>query len=233
MNRREFLKNGLVFTASAGTLLTGLESFAEEKPALPKQPKRIFLTIDDGPSYYTEQILRNLNGENAIFYFIGKQLKTQREKAYKVLEAGSIIGNHSYTHPDFKRVSFASAKEQFEKTEELIEEAYAHLGIRRIRKFFRFPYGSSRADIKEFIKSQESEIQFWDIDTLDWRYYSKKSPLSVDEIMYNCSEAQDGDIVLVHERGFTTAQIIPFYVNSRKYDLAIPFMAQDKMPELY
>ena len=94
----------------------GLEMFGTDMP-----PKTIALTFDDGPHpRYTDQILAILKkyGLQAVFFEVGQNLGTITEKnevklgpiapaSYRILEAGSYIGNHSYSHPVLPKLSEA------------------------------------------------------------------------------------------------------------------------------
>ncbi len=85
-----------------------LEMFGTELPQ-----KTIALTFDDGPHpRYTDQVLAILRkyGLHAVFFEVGKNLGTATDKdevtlgpiapaSYRILESGSTLGNHSYSHP--------------------------------------------------------------------------------------------------------------------------------------
>ena len=60
----------------------------------------------------------------------------------------------------------------------------------------------------------------WNVDSEDYRYYlDNDKRISLDRIMGNVKSAGDGDIVLVHDLSITAKNIIPFYVESGKYEL--------------
>ena len=193
---------------------------------LAQDKKQIYLTIDDGPNEYNPLILENLKTNKAISYMLGGLINTNEGfyNACKTLENGNIIGNHSYSHPAFTRISYNRAVSEIERTEELIEKVYEKVGMKRLRKFFRFPYGSVKGSAESYLEDKGFEIQHWDTDTLDWRYYSRNS-LSLERILRNCARADNNDIVLIHERGMTAKKLIPFFVE--EYNLKIPDDAQE------
>lgn len=195
------------------------------KKALAQDKKQIYLTIDDGPSRYNPLILENLKNNKAIFYMLGSLMNTNEGfyNACKTLEKGNIIGNHSYSHPVFPRISYDRAVREIERTDELIEKIYKKVGMKRLRKFFRFPYGSVKGSAESYLEDKGFEIQHWDTDTLDWRYYSRNQ-LSLERILRNCARADNEDIVLIHERNMTAKRVIPFFVE--EYILKIPDNAQ-------
>jgi len=220
MDRRGFLRESLLIL-----MASSLPAIAQTKET---NPKPIYLTIDDGPGKYTQPILDNLKGNHAVFYILGNSLNTKSglNSAEEIVLRGNILGNHSHSHPVFSRILIDKIKWEIEETDNLIERIYKNTGIKRPIKLFRYPYGNNgnpnnRNQIKNFLNSLDYKIQFWDIDTLDWRYYSK-NPLSAGSIMNLCSKANENNIVLVHERGFTANNIIPFYAQSGKYKLILP-----------
>jgi len=188
---------------------------------LPSKPK-IKLTIDDGPTHYQPEIIEKLGENNqVIFYICGSYVDNKGfEQLKETIKKGHIIGNHSFTHPNFKEISFSTAKSQILKTDEIINQAYKEAGVERKDKFFRFPYGNLTSSAVSFLKeigykpagSWERSWTDWDVDTEDWRYYSKKAPKSLNSIMNNCKQTKEGYVVLCHEKGITTNNLIPYFV---------------------
>ena len=190
--------------------------------------EEIFLTIDDGPASNMPLILRNLKGEHVTFYLVGEQIAQDKNFsiACQAIELGNVIGNHSYTHPEFSKISLDNAKREIERTEEIIRRIYSNVGITRKNKFFRFPYGDyggrKKSDLELFLTEGGYNVHFWDIDTEDWMHYRKVNRLKEEYILQNCRQARNGDIVLTHDNQITADKIVPFYVNSSEYRLIIP-----------
>jgi len=187
--------------------------------------KKIILTIDDGPLNSMGDILETLGTENpVIFYEIGECMNSSRgmDLTKKAIFNGHAIGNHSYSHPDFTKISFSSAVRQIERTEELINQAYEEVGVKQKQKFFRFPGGAESSRVKDELVDRGYIIQGWDTDTNDWRYYSRKKPLSGDRIMSYCASAKDGDIVLTHDRPFSLRKVIPYFLDKDRFKLVLP-----------
>jgi len=235
MKRRDFL-------AGVGLLVSGLASANNESNDKKLNVKKIHLTIDDGPLKSMPKMLEILGVEKnpVIFYLIGQNIEHGNGMALarQAVINGHVLGNHSYSHPMFSTLSLDSIKREVEKTELLIEQVYQDAGIAQPGRFFRFPYGDpgfyvskksgvhgnrqKKKDIAKFLKQEGFTTQFWNVDSCDWRYYSKKSPLSISTIMKYCRRAQDGDIVLVHDRPMTAREIVPFYVSSLEFKLVLP-----------
>ena len=224
MKRRTFL-------SILPSLVLSQNSFPDLKivePPLDIQ-KRIQLTIDDGPLNYMERIMENLEDNKVTFYLVGNKLKDKNrfKQAVHALQQGHLIGNHSYSHPQFSRLSTENARSQILRTDELIEQLHKESEIPRTHKLFRFPYGdngnnSNKSPIRNFLIDQGYKTQFWDTDTNDWRHYSETKRLSRSSILRNCAKAKDGHIVLCHDKPITANHIIPFYVNSKEYKLILP-----------
>ena len=87
--------------------------------------KRIALTIDDGPSERTAEILSALDELDipATFFLCGASMAERPEDAKAIASAGHEIGNHSYSHQRMVLVSYAFCKTEIEETNHLIREA--------------------------------------------------------------------------------------------------------------
>lgn len=228
MERRDFLRLGL--TLPLLFLIPRFNIFYFKK--------KVYLTIDDGPGKYHKEILKILGQENkATFFMLGHKLndKNKYDLTCRTLEAGHEIGNHSYTHPRFSSISLDEVKIEIERTHQLIDRAYSTVG-RTNPCLFRFPYGdlgdkltepineNQEFDKKEKISGLLKMLGYtsyrWNVDSEDYRYYlDNDKRISLDRIMGNVKSAGDGDIVLVHDLSITAKNIIPFYVESGKYEL--------------
>ena len=147
---------------------------------------KLILTIDDIPQKVTIPLVDYLSEKNipAVFFAVGENIEKDPEPAVYALRKGFLIGNHSYSHPAFSRLSFEEALTEIRKTEELLDRIYEEAGIERTLKFFRFPYIDKGGEKKEryqallreegFVKPDDSRVtapgylrQGWDkeVDT--------------------------------------------------------------------
>lgn len=103
--------------------------------------KITYLTIDDCPSADFKRKVDFLSSKKipAIFFCIGRLLELRGEFAIYAIKKGFIIGNHSYSHTPFSKLSIAEANEEIKKTDEIIEQLYEKAGVERPIKVFRFP----------------------------------------------------------------------------------------------
>ena len=118
-----------------------------------------YLTIDEAPSNDFENKLDYLDskGIKAIFFCQGKFLENKTEMAVKAIRRGHVIGNHSYDHPRFSKITLEEAKWQIKRTDELIEKAYRLAGVPRLYRVFRFPEldkgGSKKEELQRLLRS--------------------------------------------------------------------------------
>ena len=171
----------------------------------------VFLTFDDGPLYCTPGILDQLalRGHKATFFVIGRNLAnpTLREFAVKTLREGHDIGNHSYDHPDFSRISRKRAVNEIASTHALVEELVREAGVDPARQnlFFRFPYGvagsrSNYAACRDVLAELSYKIAWWNLDTNDWRMEMAWFPRPASRVIKSLNIARPQDVVLLHDR---------------------------------
>jgi peptidoglycan/xylan/chitin deacetylase (PgdA/CDA1 family) len=139
--------------------------------------KFVYLTIDDGPSKRTWQLLDYLDAHKvgAILFCIGKNLIKRPDIATRAIREGFIIGNHSYDHSDFNKLKQVHARRQVEKTDRIISELYARIGMQRPARYFRFPYGNRgrTARAKQSNQTILRDLEYWapfHAPNLDWRW---------------------------------------------------------------
>lgn len=138
-----------------------------------------YLTIDDGPSKNTKKILDYLLEKDIIpvMFFWGERVEEAREHAIYAIQKGAYIGNHTYSHPYFSKISLEQCIEEIERQEEVINALFKEAGVKREVKIFRFPYGDkggeNRAALQEYLASHG----FCRLDcspiTYDWFFEEK------------------------------------------------------------
>ena len=112
----------------------GAEKPAVEYPA----GKTIYLTFDDGPGYYTRQLLDVLDkyGVKATFFVCATDCAEQMKE---ITDRGHSIGIHSVTH-DYGS-SYTSVERYFEDLYAMQDIIYRNTGVKTT--LMRFPGGSS------------------------------------------------------------------------------------------
>src|SRR6266404_4504067 len=175
------------------------EIFGYDLPA-----KSIVLTFDDGPHpRYTDEILAILKKYNAraFFFDVGKNLGAVNQSDVKlsansnvskrVLEAGHLLANHSYSHPDLTKLSPAERSKEIVNTSLLLEKV---TGTKTT--LFRPPYGAKNAAVLKEVEALGMTSILWTLDSLDWA-----DPISesvAQRVLAQVATAKKG-ILLMHD----------------------------------
>jgi peptidoglycan/xylan/chitin deacetylase (PgdA/CDA1 family) len=131
------------------------------------------------------------------------------------------LGNHSYTHRDFRTLTAAEIADELRRT----EAAIAPYCSQDPRPLFRPPSGGYDAEVLAAVGAAgyRSTIT-WDIDTIDWRPIRNDPPGPTDDqiVAKVLDRAQNGSIVLMHLGGYETYAALPRIVSGLEaagYDL--------------
>ena len=170
-----------------------------QTPLLP-QEKVIALTFDDGPwPHTTEQVLDILKQYDikATFFWIGKNVKSFPETAKLVVDAGHVIGNHTWHHW-YRHMNPITAAQEVESTAEII---YQTTGVRT--SLFRPPGGILNNGPADYAKKEKYAVMMWSADSIDYRHFS------VSRLVNNVlKHAKSGGIVLMHDGGGNRSQTV-------------------------
>jgi peptidoglycan/xylan/chitin deacetylase (PgdA/CDA1 family)/uncharacterized caspase-like protein len=175
------------------------EIFGYDLPA-----KSIVLTFDDGPHpRYTDEILAILKKYNAkaFFFDVGKNLGAVNQSDVKlssnsnvskrVLEAGHLVANHSYSHPDLTKLSPAERSKEIVNTSLLLEKL---TGAKTT--LFRPPYGAKNAAVLKEVEALGMKSILWTLDSMDW---ADPIPESVAQRVLAQVNAAKKGILLMHD----------------------------------
>ncbi len=187
------------------------------------KPKVIYLTFDDGPSKYTEQLLDILEHYqiHGTFFMIGNQLSKNEKIVNQALQEGHYIGLHSMTHN--KKILYdgkgsAHFIEEFTKEQKLMEKLTGTSPT-----LIRAPYGS-KPEIGEKFRGDIAKAGFkmwdWTVDSMDWKYPNSPSTI-LKEVKRQTH--RDTEVILLHEKA-QTVKILPQiieYLQSKGYAFAV------------
>ncbi len=155
--------------------------------------KMVALTFDDGSDgKNVAKILQILttNKIKATFFITGKAAENHPQKIKDIVAQGHEIGNHSYSHPDFSKLSAAQIKTELDKTEAAVKKAAG----KSTKPYFRAPFGSvNNATLQAVGNQGYTKTIGWTIDTVDWKGISSSQITS--KVINN---ATPGMIVLMH-----------------------------------
>ena len=124
------------------------------------------LTIDDIASKNTPAIVDYLcdNGIKAVMFAWGEMVERNYDNAVYALKKGMIVGNHSYSHPAFSKLSLEECMAEIEKCEQILDKLYKDAGVERRYRPFRFPYGDKGGANKEALQKYLAEKKFDKLD---------------------------------------------------------------------
>jgi peptidoglycan/xylan/chitin deacetylase (PgdA/CDA1 family) len=132
------------------------------------------------------------------------------------------LGNHSYTHRDFRTLTDAQIADELART----QAALAAWCSQDPRPFFRPPNGGVDGDVLAAVGSAGyARTVAWDVDTIDWRPIANDPPgPTADQIVAKVlANARNGSIVLMHLGGYETYEALPRVVGGlrdRGFELA-------------
>lgn len=101
--------------------------------------KVVALTIDDGPSDYTNEILQILksNDATATFFIIGSQVTGRENILQDIVRNGNELGNHAMYDEPSRSLSDATLVDQIRTVEGVIHEAYKTIDAKPPPNYFR------------------------------------------------------------------------------------------------
>jgi peptidoglycan-N-acetylglucosamine deacetylase len=133
----------------------------------PGQPGELALTFDDGPNpAWTPQLLDSLASHDvrATFFLIGSYAQRERELVRRIVAAGHLLGNHSWSHPNLAVTTANRVEEELTRTRDTLEQI-AGVAIRH----FRPPFGGRRPVVFRIARTLGMTPVLWNAITTDWR----------------------------------------------------------------
>ena len=181
---------------------------------------KVYLTFDDGPSIYTQDILDILDEYDvkATFFVLGKEKDTMKEMLKSIAEAGHTLGMHSYSHKYAEiYASVESFAEDFEKIRNYIYDA---AGV--WSNVYRFPGGSSNSVSSISMDTFAKYLDEQGVVFFDWNSASGDGgsvPLPVEALVENSMKGiqkRDTTVVLMHDSASkkTTVEALPILIES-------------------
>lgn len=149
--------------------------------------KYIAFTFDDGPSAYTNELVRTLqlNNATATFFMLGNRMKYNPDVVLNVYNSDNEIASHTYSHKNLNKLSLTEIENEINSTEIIYNEITGDT-----LKYIRPPYGNYNNKVQSF----NYPLILWSIDPKDWLY--RDSTKDYNEVITNLC---DGCIVLMHD----------------------------------
>ncbi len=170
------------------------------------------LTFDDGPSPNTPFLLDMLAQYKipATFFLLGQQVQQYPSLVERMLKEGHEVGNHSWSHPNLRKLSTESQASQIRETDKLLR---SH-GV--VPLFFRPPYGSFDERTVSIADNLGVSIMLWSLDSKDWKHLPEDYGKLVSTRGTIYENGQLRGVFLFHDSHKTTVDDLPRIISHLK-----------------
>lgn len=137
----------------------------------PARPGDLALTFDDGPNpAWTPPLLDLLarHDVKATFFLLGRFAEQQPALTRSMSDAGHLIGNHSWSHPDLALTAPHRIREELTRSKDTLEQITG-----KPVRYFRPPFGARRPYVLRAARALGMTPVMWNAMTSDW---SERSP---------------------------------------------------------
>lgn len=159
---------------------------------LKRGARQIALTYDDGPNDpHTLRLLEVLARHHiqATFFLIGGYLRQRPEIVREIVQAGHIVGNHTFTHPLLTFKSETEIRKELSDCRTALQDV-----IGEHSNLFRPPFGGRRPAVLRLARELGLEPVMWNVTGYDWNSPSA----SVIERKVT-GQIRGGDVILLHD----------------------------------
>ncbi len=156
--------------------------------------RQLALTYDDGPNDpHTQRLLEVLAKHNvhATFFLIGSYIQQQPQIARELAQAGHVVGNHTFTHPQLIFKSESEIRQELTQCREALQDA-----IGEPSNLFRPPFGGRRPAVLRVARELSLEPVMWNVTGYDWN-----APPAEQIERKVAKQIRGGDVILLHDGG--------------------------------
>ena len=174
---------------------------AQARPVDCTVDKCVALTFDDGPTPFTDRLLKVLTdaGAKATFFMIGNKVAANPAAAKRVAEAGMEIGNHTWEHPDMTSIPAADIPAQFTRADDAIAAATG-----QTPNLWRPPGGLTNDAVNAVAARNGQATILWDVVPFDW---INDSDTAATRYML-MTQIKPGSLVLFHDTYSSTVDLV-------------------------
>jgi len=156
--------------------------------------RQIALTYDDGPNdAHTLRLLEVLarHDVHATFFVMGRYVRQHSEIAREVVQAGHVVGNHTFTHPMLSLKSEVEIRRELSDCHAALQDA-----IGEPSKLFRPPFGARRPAVLRIVRELGMQPVMWNVTGYDWT--APPAAAIEGKVM---KQVRGGDVILLHDGG--------------------------------
>jgi peptidoglycan/xylan/chitin deacetylase (PgdA/CDA1 family) len=168
----------------------------------PWPTRKVAITLDDGPSPNTAQVLAifRKHGLRGTFFFVGDRCQRYRKVVRLAFDAGFEIGDHTLDHQEIFR---QSARFDLREIDLGAAELVRETGVRPI--YMRPPSGHWDATTLRSIAQRHMIMALWSVHGQDTGPGTHASVIA----RHAVANARGGDIILLHETNPETVKALP------------------------
>jgi peptidoglycan-N-acetylglucosamine deacetylase len=191
----------LTGVATLGAVAAGYQSMAPTGQwygrtftGLARGTQQLALTYDDGPNDpHTLRLLEVLarHDVHATFFLIGRYVQQLPEITRQIVEAGHVVGNHTFSHPLLIFKTAAEIRQELSDCRSALQDA-----VGEHSNLFRPPFGGRRPAVLRISGELGFEPVMWNVTGYDW----KAPPAAVIERKV-AKQIRGGDVILLHDGG--------------------------------
>ena len=133
----------------------------------PSDERTLYLSFDDGPhpgAHAAPARPAQAHGARASFFLVGEEVEKHPHVVRRMVQEGHLIGNHSYSHPRFAKITLAEQLEEIDRTDRVLAEFDG-----RPRHAFRPPSGALPLPLLAHFARTGRRIVYWSYDSFDYQ----------------------------------------------------------------
>lgn len=165
---------------------------------LARRTKQIALTYDDGPNDpHTLRLLEVLarHDVRATFFLIGRHVQQLPEITRRIIDAGHVVGNHTFSHRLLIFKSRAKIRQELSDCRSALQDAIGGTSD-RISNLFRPPFGGRRPAVLHIASELGLQPVMWNVTGCDW---NAPPALVIEQRV--AKQIRGGDVILLHDGG--------------------------------
>jgi peptidoglycan/xylan/chitin deacetylase (PgdA/CDA1 family) len=152
--------------------------------------------MDDGPVPATAKVLDLLKRKqvHVTFFVVGEMARLQPGLVARMVREGHVVGNHSWSHPEFFGEPAKAMRSQLIRTDKVLHRATGHDPV-----LMRPPFGEVTRKVSNLCRKLGEAVVLWSVDPMDWK--DRKASTVAKRVIHR---AKRGSIILTHDSLKTT-----------------------------